>query len=49
MGNALAELRMFEEAIACYQRTIDIDPKFPNAYHSMGVAHYKLGMLEDAL
>jgi serine/threonine protein kinase/tetratricopeptide (TPR) repeat protein len=37
----------FEQAIACMEKAVAIDPEFAMAYRSMGVAHLKLGHVAE--
>ena len=42
-------LRCAEEALACYDKALDINPKLAEAQYSKGVALVNLGMFEDAI
>ena len=35
---------VFQQAIADYDRAIELDPNKPYAYYSLGMIHYKMGM-----
>ncbi|OAV70206.1 photosystem I assembly protein Ycf3 [Bacteroidales bacterium Barb4] len=43
MGNAYNNSGKSETAIVCYQKAIDINPEFAEAYHNMGAAYKNLG------
>ena len=45
---ALEKLGKYEEAIECYDKILEIDPRALNAYHNKGVALEKLGRHEEA-
>jgi tetratricopeptide (TPR) repeat protein len=48
LGNVLADKGQFEEAIACYKKAIELDPKYAQAYTSLG---YRLAgdQLDEAI
>ena len=47
-GNALANLKKFEEAIACFDNVIKKNPEYPSALRYKGAALKKLGRDEEA-
>ena len=49
LGEVLLELKRFEEALACYQSVIEIDPADAESYFSAGVLAWKLGRLDEAI
>jgi tetratricopeptide (TPR) repeat protein len=49
LGNSLLQQGQTQEAIACYQSAIEIDPRFAAAYQNMGEAYAKAGNLSEAL
>ena len=48
-GDAYREDEKWEEAIACYQASIQEDPKFPWSHHSLGDCYKSLGLWESAI
>ena len=48
-GNILRELDKHEESIECYDKAIELDPKYDNAWNNKGIAFHKLGKNEEAL
>ncbi|WP_332982903.1 glycoside hydrolase family 99-like domain-containing protein [Microcoleus sp. A003_D6] len=48
MGDAFLRQEKFPEAIACYQRTIKLEPNLATAYQNLGEALKKQGKLEEA-
>jgi len=49
LGEALIELKRFEEALACFQSVVEIDPADAESFFSAGVLAWKLGRLDKAL
>src|SRR5437879_5894601 len=47
-GNALQELRRFEEALASYDRVISLRPDHADAFYNRGIALMQLNRLEEA-
>ena len=47
-GNSLANLKKFEEAIACYDEVIKKNPKYPSVFRHKGMALQKLGRDKEA-
>ncbi|MGD1865613.1 MAG: tetratricopeptide repeat protein [Phormidesmis sp.] len=48
-GDAYREGKKWEEAIACYQEYIRLNPEFSWAYHSLGDCYKNLGLWESAI
>ncbi len=48
-GNALTDVRRFDEALGCYDRALEVDPQCPEAHCNRGNALRALGRLEEAL
>jgi tetratricopeptide (TPR) repeat protein len=42
-GNALYELKKFDESVASFTSAIALDGKFAAAYHNRGLVHFELG------
>ncbi len=49
LGNLLAAAKEFEEAIASYDKALEIKPDDHEAWNNRGVALYKLGRFEEAI
>lgn len=49
LGNALKDLGQLDEAIACYNRALAINPRFVEAYNNQGVALLALRRFDDAI
>jgi tetratricopeptide (TPR) repeat protein len=49
MGIAYHELKQYKEAIAAYQKAIEINPKQDSAYNNMGYTYLKMKNFEKAL
>lgn len=47
-GNAFQSLARFEEAVACYRQTIDLDPYHGGAYEKLGHALATLGARDES-
>jgi tetratricopeptide (TPR) repeat protein len=48
-GNALRNLKRYEEALAAYEQAIRLDPNFADAYYNKGIALNELKRHEEAL
>jgi tetratricopeptide (TPR) repeat protein len=48
-GNALRDLKRYDEALAAYEQAIRLDPKYPLAYNSKGATLYVLKRYDEAL
>jgi len=48
-GVKLAEQGKFEEALKCFERALEIDPKDAAAWYNKGNALYDLGRYEEAI
>lgn len=48
-GNALASLDRYEEALSCYDRALEMDPRLVEAWHGKGNSLANLGRYEEAL
>ena len=48
-GNAYAALGRFSEALADYQKSIELNPKYPEGYNNSGYMYFTLNKLEEAL
>ena len=48
-GNALSALGRKEEAIACYDRALEIEPRYAHAWNNKGIALSALGRKEEAI
>jgi tetratricopeptide (TPR) repeat protein len=42
LGNLLYDRRRHEEAIAMWERAVNLDPRFPTAWRNLGIAYYKV-------
>jgi tetratricopeptide (TPR) repeat protein len=49
LGNVYKEQKRYEEAIAAYQRAIEIDPNFAYSYKNLGYLQYRLGNYDASL
>jgi serine/threonine-protein kinase len=49
LGLALKATGQVGEAIACYQKAIELDRKYAAAHHSLGAARYDQGRVDDAI
>ncbi|MFZ5906223.1 MAG: glycosyltransferase [Nitrospirota bacterium] len=43
-----SELEKFDESLGYWEKLIAVKPDFPNAYHGMGTAYYRLGRYDEA-
>ena len=48
LGIAYRDSKMYTEALAEFQKTIDLDPDFVDAYTSLGEVYLEMGQLNDA-
>jgi tetratricopeptide (TPR) repeat protein len=48
-GYALAESKKYREAIAFYDRAVDADPGYANAYSARGFAYFKINEYQQSL
>src|ERR671910_696266 len=48
-GEALTNLKKFDDAIALYNKLISLDPNWANPWNSKGWALYKIGKFDEAL
>jgi Flp pilus assembly protein TadD len=48
-GIALAELDKLDEALKCFEKAIEIDPKDARAWSNKGIALDSLGKADEAL
>ena len=48
-GNTLYSLNYFKEAIECYDKAIEINPKFNEAYNNKGNTLYRLNYFKEAI
>jgi len=46
--NAFADDKL-DEAIASYQKALEIDPKYQDALHGLGMALFNRGRIDDAI
>ncbi|MGK7929086.1 MAG: tetratricopeptide repeat protein [Spirulina sp.] len=49
LGNILVADRQYEEAIASYDKAVEINPNYDAAWYNRGVALYNLGRYEEAI
>ncbi|MEG4577250.1 tetratricopeptide repeat protein [Microcoleus sp. N3A4] len=49
LGNTLLELGQLERAISCYQRAIQLQPSYADAYHNLGEVLSLQGKWEEAI
>lgn len=40
IGMILENLKMFEEAIIAYEKSIELDPTWSDTYHNKGMSHF---------
>ncbi len=48
-GNALVESSMYAEAIQCYEKALEINPKLTEAWNNKGLALAKSGKIDEAI
>jgi serine/threonine protein kinase len=48
-GGSLCALGNYEEALACFDKALDMEPQYANAWSNKGVALYYLGRNQEAL
>ena len=48
-GASLVALGQFQDAIACCERALSLEPKYSNAWSNKGIALYSLGRNQEAL
>ncbi len=48
-GASLRALGRYEEAISCYERALELDPRYANAWNNKGFSLYALGRYEEAI
>ena len=49
LGNVYTDLGRYEEAIAAYQKAIELDPKFTWPWNNLGTVYDDLGRYEEAI
>ena len=49
MGFAYSNLGKYQNAVECYEKALEIDPKHLNALFNMGIANVNLGNKNKAL
>ncbi len=49
MGNVYADLGRKDEAIASYQKAIELDPKDAKAYNNLGIVYDDMGRKDEAI
>ena len=48
LANTLDEMESTREAIECFQKALELDPKFSDAYYNLAVVCEKLGAWDKA-
>jgi tetratricopeptide (TPR) repeat protein len=48
LGASYYSLNKFQDAVFYFQKVIDLDPSYAEAYTSLGIACYSLGKIDDA-
>lgn len=48
-GNGFRSLGFLQKAINCYEKALEIDPRYAVAHNNLGSAYYNKGMLDDAI
>lgn len=48
LGSAFGEKKLYQEAIACFEQTLRINPKNIKAYNNIGVTYARMKKWEDA-
>jgi tetratricopeptide (TPR) repeat protein len=43
LGNFLYDRRRHQEAIAAWERSVELDPQFPTAWRNLGIAYFNVG------
>ena len=49
IGASKCNLKMYEEAVKYFDKTLELNDEYYNAYYSRGVAEYHLYLYEDAI
>jgi tetratricopeptide (TPR) repeat protein len=49
LGNLYLHEKLYEKAVSCYQKALEINPEFSAIYPNLGKAYHGLGMLKEAL
>ncbi len=49
MGNCYLKKEMFEDAIVCYKKQIEINPKHEEAHNGLGLVYESKSMLDEAI
>jgi hypothetical protein len=48
LGVALTNEEKLDQAVAMFQKSLELDPKYPDTYNNLGIVYVKLGQLEEA-
>src|SRR3989442_14447368 len=48
-GMAEFSLAEFQKAIECYQKAVEIDPDYFDAWHALGMAYLRAGKISEAI
>ena len=49
LGNVHADLKEYYEAISCYQKAIEINPRIVGAYNNLGLIMYEKGNIIEGI
>jgi len=49
LGNALIYQGYYSQAIAQFQKAIELDPQYASAYRNMGITYYYMNKLQDSI